>query len=186
MQIALFTEQELTTFARIGGWLQTTRQPSGLAQHNPDNPFFIMTDVNKINTVYGQTVAVKIIRDLNNSRIVENANINIYPIVMKDFKEAAEAYDKDDMAAFIKFCAPFVDINTLESLDPASFLDLYDKCVELNQNGFFKFLARQEQKEQARTEKNLKLLEQTGLSEEQKAQMITELAKEKLAQKSSV
>lgn len=145
-----------------------------------------MTDVSKIQTVYGQTVAVKVIRNLNNSRIVETVNINIYPIVMGDFKKASEAYDKDDMAAFIKLCAPFVDVETLESIDPASFLDLYDKCVELNKDGFFKYLARQEQKEQARTEKNLKLLAQTGLSEEQKAQMITELAKEKLAQKSSV
>ena len=144
-----------------------------------------MTDVNKIQTVYGQTVAVKIIRDLNNSRIVENANINIYPILMKDFKAALEVYENDDMAAFIKFCAPFVDVKTLESLDPASFLDLYDKCIELNKDGFFKFLARQEQKEQARTEKNLKLLAQTGLSEEQKAQMITELAKERLTQQSN-
>jgi hypothetical protein len=139
-----------------------------------------MTDVNKINTVYGQTVAVKVIRDLNNSRIVENVNINIYPIVMKDFKAALEVYDNDDMAAFIKFCAPFVDVKTLESLDPASFLDLYDKCVELNKDGFFKFSARQEQKKQARIERNLKLLEQTGISEEQRRQMITELTKEEM------
>lgn len=144
-----------------------------------------MTDVNKIQTVYGQTVTVKVIRDLNNSRIVENVNINIYPILMKDFKKALEAYDKDDMAAFIKFCAPFADAKTLENLDPSSFIDLYDKCIELNKEGFFKFLARQQEREAARTEKNLKLLAQTGLSEEQKAQMITELAKERLTQQSN-
>ena len=139
-----------------------------------------MTDVKKINTVYGQTVVVKVIRNLNNSRIVETVNINIYPMVMGDFKNASEAYEADDIIAFIKLCAPFVGEDVLNNLDPASVLDLYDKCVELNKDGFFKFLARQEEKEQARISKNLRLLEQSGIGEAQKVQMITDLAKAKM------
>lgn len=136
-----------------------------------------MTDVNKIQTVYGQTVAVKIIRNLNNSRIIETVNINIYPIIMGDFKKATAAQTENDILGFIKLCAPFVDEKTLESLDPASVLDLYDKCVELNKDGFFEFSARQEKKAEAKMFQNLKVLEQMGISEDRKIQMITELAK---------
>ena len=139
-----------------------------------------MTDVSKINTVYGQSVAVKVIRNLNNSRIVETVNINIYPIIMGDFKRASEAYEADDIIAFIKLCAPFAGDEILNNLDPVSVLDLYDKCIELNKDGFFKFLARQTEKEQARIAKNLRLLEQSGIGQEQKVQMITELAKAKM------
>ena len=136
-----------------------------------------MTDVNKIQTVYGQSVAVKVIRNLNNSRIVESVDVNIYPIIMGDFKKASEAYEADDIIAFIKLCAPFAGDETLNNLDPVSVLDLYDKCKELNKDGFFRFFARQEEKKQARIAKNLKLLEQAGISEAQRVQMITELAK---------
>ena len=135
-----------------------------------------MTNEQKTNAIYGRQVEVDILKKSDDGSLsLEKKTLRIYPIQLKDFPAAAEAHNQNDFVGFVCLCGALDRTFVEEQIEPGSFLELYDQCVQLNQNGFFAYLARTEKLAEQNLRKNLKLLDVIHMPEDQKITLLAKL-----------